>query len=261
MELSINSKCNLQCNHCGFNIPNQPNPTINSDVIAEHSKSLAILKGLNINIETLAILGGEPSLSQELLEQACETFSKFENVTNIEVVTNGLNPKGITKNVLNNINKLSVSVYFNSKLLIDLWNEYIKQHAPHVHLAFRIDKSWDQYVGDITVSNEKAQRMYSNCWYRKHCVTLERKRLFMCTRAAKTQSDGSGLILHNNLKTSDVINYLNQARFIDPCKGCIPMMGLDKIKAGKQTKPINIDKLVASSIKILKNRIQCLTTD
>lgn len=254
LEVSITAKCHLQCNNCGFCVPNQPPPSLSGDVIKELSVSLSHLKRLNINIGSLGLLGGEPSFNKSNLELALKAFSKFDNINRIEIVSHGLTPQNITKESLNLINKISLSIYFENKELVSLWKKYLLKFAPHIELSLRIEKVWDRWFGDEIVDDVKAQKLFDHCWYRKHCVTLERQRIFMCSRIPKLSQDKEGLILDSATSFDDVLKYLNKTEFTNSCKSCIPMMGLSKVKAGVQ--PDNrISKMIPKAIQFLATEL------
>lgn len=254
LEVSITTKCHLRCNNCGFYIPNQPNPTISENVIDELVLSLSYLEKLKIRIGSLAILGGEPTAAPDLLERSVLAFSQFKNIESIEVVTHGLTPQGLSKKVLNGITKLTISVYFNNQILLDLWQSYLQQIAPHVWLSFRTDKEWDKWIGSETVNDLKAQVMFDQCWYRKHCTSIERNRLFLCSRISKLSKDDEGLLLSEKTGLKDIKNYLNRNQFLSSCKTCIPMMGLPTVPAGKQPDS-RIEKMIPKAISYLKEQL------
>lgn len=254
VEVSITEKCHLRCNNCGFCIPNQPLPSTTKDVISEIAKGLETLQKLDIQIGSLGILGGEPSFNKKLLEDSLIAFSKFTNIAQIELVTHGLTPQNISIESLSLLDKISISIYFDSDYLIDLWTNYIKNYAPHINLSFRKDKKWDLWFDESVVDDEKAQEMFEYCWYRKHCVTIERGRLFLCSRIPKLSNDQEGILLTSQTSLKDVRNYLNGSTFLPSCKTCTPMMGLETIAPGIQ--PDNrIERMTPKAIQYLENAL------
>lgn len=253
LELSINSVCNLRCRECGFFTPNQPKAAMTDDIIGEHLNSLKILEKEKIEILSLAILGGEPTLTSLYLEKAACTFSKLGNIKNIEVVSNGLYPRGLTLNTLKSINKLSISVYIKDEAFIDAWKNFVIKNAPDVKLEFRIEKLWDKTTGNYVVPKDRAQIFYKECWYKMHCATLERSRLFICSRAAKLQNDFDGLLLTDNTKSSDIINYLTRDECLSSCQTCVPSMKLGKVQGGHQPNTISIQAMMNTAIDYLNS--------
>lgn len=254
LEVSITSKCHLRCDNCGFYIPQQPHPAITDNIISEIVSGLKQLQRLNIKIGSLGILGGEPTFNQKVLAASLQEFSKFDNIERIEVVTHGLTPQNIHKEILQFINKLTISIYFDSEELTQLWKSYLAKFAPHIELSLRTDKEWDKWSGNEIADDSKAQEMFDYCWYRKHCVTLERRRLFMCSRIAKLSQDQEGIILDDKTSIDEVNSYLNQPYFITSCKTCTPMMGLPAIKAGQQPDD-RILKLLSTAVHFFKTEL------
>ncbi len=244
LELSINNKCNLQCSECGFHIPYQPRPVLSDDVVQEHCSCLNILLKNNIEIESLAVLGGEPTLNPSLLENAVSKFSLFSNINSIEVVTNGLNPKGFSAKILELIQKISISVYKDDFDFINAWKNFISKKAPHINLAFRTQKLWDLNSGNYTVSEKEAQELFDSCWYKKHCVTIERSRLFICSVAPKNKIDSDGLLLTESTSKEEIVNYLERKNPISCCKVCVPQMHIKKIQGGQQPEKTDLQKMM-----------------
>jgi len=254
LEVSITSKCHLRCDNCGFYIPQQPEPAMTDNIITELVSGLSHLQRLNIKIVSLGVLGGEPTYNQKTLETALKEFAKFENIERVEVVSHGLTPQNISKETLKLLNKLTISIYFDSEELISLWKKYLNKFAPELELSLRTDKEWDKWLGSEVADDNKAQEMFDNCWYRKHCVTLERQRLFICSRIAKLSKDQEGIIINDQTSLSDIENYLNQTSFISSCKSCTPMMGLPTLKAGQQPDD-RVLKMIPSAINFLKTEL------
>ena len=259
LEVSIGNKCNLQCNECGFNVPNQRKPFI-SDPIEEIYSGLKILENLNIQIHRFPILGGEPTLYPKLLLKAVNQFRLLTSIQIYEVVTNGLNPKGLSLETLKKLDEISISVYFNNPTLLQLWKKWVNFLAPNVKVNIRDNRGkWDQNSGIFEVSKERAQTMFEECWYRKHCVTIERNRLFACSRLAKFGNDDKdGLTLNRNTKFDDIAKYLNRAECLPSCQKCTPMMGFEKQDGGIQEDQDHFAILQSNSCKYLQGELDKL---
>jgi len=251
MEISITHRCNLLCDHCGFKIPHQPQPFL-ADPLTEIESSLTILHKLNIHVGSIAIMRGEAALVPRLLEETLSRVRAIGISERLELVTNGLVPKGISDSCLRLIDRLSISTYFKNHELELLWRQRVERVSPTTELIFRVhDQGWDQWWGIKRVAAEKAQEMFEQCWYRKHCITLERSSLFLCSRLPKENSDGEGLAIRPALRIAEVVEYLNRKKYLPSCATCIPMMGLPKVSPGIQ--PDNRLKIqVEKAIKFLK---------
>jgi hypothetical protein len=153
----------------------------------------------------------------------------------LEVVTNGLTPRGLTKISLQKIDRLSISVYGLGEVIRDRYHAWISLVAPHVELVFRMnEEGWDPWNNEREVSATQAQAMFDECWYRRHCATVERGRLFVCSRIAKLSRDDEGLAITPGITLSTVRAYINRPQFLPSCATCTPMMGLELVPAGVQ---------------------------
>lgn len=185
LEVSITQRCNLACAQCGFMVPNQPPPAY-GDVSQEAAAGLKQLGRLGIRIGTLVVLGGEPTLDGNRLVRTLRALRGVGNFDRLEVVSNGLHPQGLTEEALRYIDRFVISVYFDDPALSELWRRWLTSVAPHVELQLRVHADgWDRWTGDEKVDEGQAQQLYDACWYRKHCITVERGRLFACSRIPK----------------------------------------------------------------------------
>ncbi len=234
VEVSITPFCTLACAECGFLVPEQPMPA-QGDPVEEHATALVHLRKLGVKIDSLAVLGGEPTINGPLLERAVTAFRATATANRIEVVTNGLTPRGVTAATLAAIQRLTISDYGLSAQLLDSWRLWLTIVAPHVEVCVRRnDDGWDAWSTIQRVSAERAQRLYDTCWYRRHCVTIERGRLFACSRIPKLRRDDEGLALDDATTLADLEAYLHQPSALPSCATCTPMMGLPTVRAGVQ---------------------------
>lgn len=254
LEVSITQRCNLACAQCGFMVPNQPPPT-HGDVAQESADGLAQLGRLGVRIGALVVLGGEPTLDGNRLVRTLRALRGVGNFDRLEVVSNGLHPQGLTKEALRYIDRFVISVYFDEPALSELWRRWLAAVAPHVELQLRMHSDgWDRWTGDERVDDARAQQLYDACWYRKHCVTVERGRLFACSRIPKLARDAEGLPLTDETTLAAVIEYLNGDRFLPSCQTCVPMMGLGTVTPGVQPDD-RITRLTSRAIAVLSARV------
>lgn len=234
VEISITSSCTLACANCGFLVPHQLEPS-HGDPATEISESLEKLYQIGIRVKSLAILGGEPTINGRLLEKVISKIAAIGIAERIEVVTNGLTPHGLTQVSLKCIDRLSISVYGLGDTILKHYRSWLQLVASHVELVLRKnDDGWDPWISNHTVSTEQAQEMFNTCWYRRHCVTVERSRIFVCSRIAKLGKDDEGLAINSETSFSDVNAYLHQTHAFHSCSTCTPMMGLERVPAGVQ---------------------------
>ena len=170
-----------------------------------------------------------------LLERAVRSIRDIGIAERLEIVSNGLTPQGLTAATMAAIDQVTISVYTRTDELIALWQDWLAEAAPHVVLRVRRnERGWDQWTGDLRVSDDEAQAMFERCWYRKHCITLERGRLFACSRIAKLSDDANGLPIDDRTTINDIRGYLGRESALPPCATCVPMMRLPPVRAGVQ---------------------------
>ena len=99
VEVSITARCTLACRECGFLVPDQPEPA-RGEPVSEHTAALEQLRRLGVRIGSLAVVGGEPTFDGALLERAVRAFRGTGVADRIEVVSNGLTPRGVTAGTL-----------------------------------------------------------------------------------------------------------------------------------------------------------------
>jgi hypothetical protein len=234
VEVSITARCTLACHECGFLVPDQPTPA-RGEPVSEHTAGLDQLRRLGVRIGSLAVLGGEPTIDGALLERAARAFRATGTAERIEVVSNGLTPRGVTAGTLAAIDRFTISDYGLDDALLDRWRRWLSRLAPHVELCVRRSREgWDAWTEERRVPRARAQAMYDTCWYRRHCVTLERGRLFACSRVAKLVRDDEGLLLTRATTLDEIDAYLHRPEALPSCATCTPMMGLPLVPAGVQ---------------------------
>ena len=254
LEISITSSCTLACAHCGFLVPKQPEPSI-GEPVTEITHTLDNLFKAGVRVKSLAILGGEPTIDGRLLERVLSRIAAIGISKRLEVVSNGLTPRGLTKSSLQQIDRLSISVYGLSEVFLDRYRTWISLVAPHVELIFRMnEEGWDPWVDEREVSATQAQAMFDNCWYRRHCATVERGRLYVCSRIAKLSRDDEGLAIMPGTTLDDVRAYMNRPQYLPACATCTPMMGLELVPSGVQPDD-RIPRLEARAIDWLDSEI------
>ncbi len=110
MVLFITNRCNLDCSHC-FN--HNTDRKDKSDMKA--GDIIKVLRSLDRDIRTVCIGGGEPFLSNEL-EEICEALAKNIYLSNMYIVSNGLE----TDLILNKVKRILKTSYFTFNLWISL---------------------------------------------------------------------------------------------------------------------------------------------
>lgn len=234
VEVSITARCTLACLECGFLVPEQPAPSI-GEPVEELVSALRILRDAGVRIRSLGVLGGEPTINGPLLERAVVAFRALDVAERIEVVSNGLTPRGLTEAAARAIDRFTISDYGLDERLLDRWREWLTIVAPAVEVVVRGQgDGWDAWTTLRRASPEQAQAFYDACWYRKHCVTVERGRLFSCSRVPKLARDDEGFPLKEETTFEAIELWLHRAEALPSCRSCAPMMDLPRVSAGVQ---------------------------
>lgn len=169
------------------------------------------------------------------LGEALTQLREVGIVDRFEVVTNGLSPQGIPPSTLRQIDRLSVSEYGYSDALLQAWRKYVAREGPNVELIFRRHRDgWDAWDEVEPVDEASASRAYATCWYRRHCITIERGALFLCSRVPKLGRDAQGLALTPSTTASDIDAYLHSPTALPSCATCGPVLSGRKIAPGVQ---------------------------
>lgn len=233
LEISLNTKCNLRCVNCGFNIPNQPSPTSTLSGNDEHVDSLVHLMDLGLRIGKIVLVGGEvafhPSLNKDI-----KRIKAVSIADKIEVVTNGLYPQGFDRETLELIDSLVISDYVRTKSFESLWIKYVSSLNNDVELSFRRKDSWDDWFTPVQMTTSATKRAWDTCFYRNYDITLERGRLFSCSRIAKNRKDGEGLEIKATQCISEIETYLNSTIPRPSCSSCSPVAGLPQVEVARQ---------------------------
>lgn len=244
LTISITNICNLSCKGCGFNVPNQISPVIGRE-IDQHLASLVLLKNLGLKLGKLVIVGGEATLSKLLGEY----LSKVKSVgiaEKIELVTNGLYPQGLTAQIAMQLDSLVFSDYICTDSFESTWQGYLSFLGYKGEIDFRRKDAWDDLVGEVTNVTEKVQAHWDICFYRKYDVTLERGRLFSCSRIAKKDLNEQGLLINTETTTNDVKEYLISNSPKQACYNCATVGAASKIPVAEQVNS-NLVKLATKA--------------
>lgn len=233
LELSLNTKCNLRCTNCGFKVPDQPEPFSNDMDIQQHIDSLLTLKEIGIRIGKIVLVGGEIALHKDL-NSAIKKIKEVMIADQLEVVTNGLYPQGIDSTTLDLIDSLVISDYVRTEDFDRIWKQYAQSLHSEFNISFRRKDFWDDWNTPVSMSADATQTAWSTCFYRNYDITLERGRLFSCSRIAKNRKDNEGLNINDIKDISDVETYLNSITPRPSCSTCSPVAGLPEVIVAEQ---------------------------
>jgi hypothetical protein len=250
LEISLSIKCNLRCINCGFNIPKQPSPTTSGRDNGEHVDSLHHLKKLGLRVGKIVLVGGEIAF-QSSLNADIRQIKEVAISDQIEVVTNGLHPQGFNRETFQLIDSLVISDYVRTDSFEKIWKEYVASMCEDVSLSFRRKDSWDDWFTPVQMTPAETQKAWNTCFYRNYDVTLERGRLFSCSRIAKNQKDNEGLKICTILSLGEIESYLNSFTPRPSCSSCSPVAGLPQVEVAKQpdNKPIELSQRAKHHMK------------
>ncbi|MEZ8349545.1 hypothetical protein BCU98_14675 [Vibrio splendidus] len=248
LELSVNSQCNLNCIGCGFNVPNQLTPYSKLGV-DEHITALVNLKRCGIKINKIVIAGGEATIFKDLYSTV-KRIKSLNISKEVELVTNGLYPKGVSSELLNILDSIVISDYIKTHTFESAWNEFLRGHNFKGKVDFRRKDAWDDLLSEVYNSKEDTELHWQTCFYRKFDVNLERSRIFSCSRIAKKGWDEQGLLIDDSTTFEQVINYLSDDKPKDACYSCATINRESSIKVAVQNSG-NLERIAAKSIQYL----------
>jgi organic radical activating enzyme len=232
LTISVTNKCNLTCKGCGFDVPNQISPVIGGS-IDQHIESLVLLKSIGVKLGKLVIVGGEAALVKSLSDY----ISKIKSLgvaDKIELVTNGLYPKGVTKQVLEQLDSLVISDYVCTESFESDWNNYLNYFGYMGEVDFRRKDAWDDLFGEVDNDYLETKEHWKHCFYRKYDVTLERGRLFSCSRIAKKNWDEQGLLINTETSIDSIKEYLTSNQPKKACYSCATVGACSQIPVAEQ---------------------------
>ena len=253
LEITVTNKCNLTCRGCGFNVPNQI-AAVEGEGIAQHIKALNDLKNLGLSIGKIVLVGGEAALAKSLAEYI--TLIRLVGITDqIELVTNGLYPQGVTKEVLDQLDSLVISDYICTDRFETTWLKYLKANDYTSEVDFRRKEAWDDLFSEVNNGALETEEHWKTCFYRKYDVTLERGRLFSCSRIAKKNWDEQGLLIESITSVTEIEEYLNSSKPKKACYSCATVGNCSQIPVAEQVST-DIEKIVTKAEKYMNKVVK-----
>ncbi len=244
LEITVTNKCNLTCRGCGFNVPNQIS-AVNGEGIDQHIAALNTLKGLGLSIGKIVLVGGEAALAKSLADYI--TQIRLVDVSDqIELVTNGLYPQGVTKYVLKQLDSFIISDYICTDRFESTWRQYLETSSYSNKIDFRRKGAWDDLLSEVDNDAVETEEHWKTCFYRNCDVTLERGRIFSCSRIAKKAWDEQGLLIDSITSITAISEYLNSTKPKQACYSCATVGNCSQIPVAEQVNT-NIEKIVTKA--------------
>lgn len=252
LEITVTNKCNLTCRGCGFNVPNQI-AAVEGGGIDQHIVALNTLKGVGLSIGKIVLVGGEAALAKSLAEYITQV--RLTDISDeVELVTNGLYPKGVTKEVSSQLDSLVISDYICTDRFETSWRRYLKANDYSNRIDFRRKEAWDDLFSEVDNDASATEEHWKTCFYRSYDVTLERGRLFSCSRIAKKKWDEQGLLIESIASVAEIGEYLNSTKPKKACYSCATVGSCSQIPVAEQVST-NLEKVVAKAEKYMNKVI------
>ncbi|MFT4776212.1 MAG: hypothetical protein ACI9B7_000580 [Oleispira sp.] len=246
LEITVTNKCNLTCRGCGFDVPNQI-VAVEGEGIDQHIESLERLKAIGLSIGKIVLVGGEAALAKSLAEYIAQ-IRLVDICDQIELVTNGLYPQGVTQKVLSQLDSVVISDYVCTDRFESSWREYLEASSYSNKVDFRRKEAWDDLFSEVKNDAALTEAHWGSCFYRSYDVTLERGRLFSCSRIAKKKWDEQGLLIESITSSSDIAKYLNSTKPKKACYSCATVGSCSQIPVAEQVST-DLEKIVTKAEK------------
>lgn len=248
LEITVTNKCNLTCRGCGFDVPNQI-AAVSGEGIDQHIAALYQLKGLGLLIGKIVLVGGEAALAKSLAEYITQ-IRLVDIADQIELVTNGLYPQGVGQEVLKQLDSLVISDYICTDRFETHWRQYLEASGYSNKIDFRRKSAWDDLLSEVENDVSETEEHWNTCFYRSYDVTLERGRLFTCSRIAKKNWDEQGLLIESITSVEKIGEYLSSAKPKKACYSCATVGSCSQIPVAEQVST-NLEKVVAKAEKYM----------
>lgn len=228
LEINAVRQCNLSCRGCSHSSPLAEN--LNYDPIILQN-DLSTLSNY-IKCESIRIVGGEPLLHPNFTEilKAIKNSNISEKIC---LVTNGLILDKMDKSNLKYIDKIEISLYPLSNILVDKIRkiaEQIIQLGTKVTIleynTFRESISRNKTLNINTI-----KMLYNTCqiahfW---RCITIDKGKLYRCPQSmilSEKTGDFSETINIYELKNIEMLlNFLENNEPIKACSYCLGSIG------------------------------------
>jgi len=227
-DLYIINACNLHCKGCSV-LDYNGRVTIGHMTVEDVVQLITKLDGLNVILEELKVLGGEPTLHKEF-DTIIGTLLAYKGIVfkKLTVVTNGLLLKPNVVETLKLVDHVIVSVYPNMPVDTEMRETGVEEKlSQHTLLEFWPQHTFEQYgVAEtrdgLTPSGTTAEENWNNCWQKDNCLTLTTKGLYHCTISMNEDSD-----IQEYTTGDELVEFVERGKPLDMCSKCPwpPKMG------------------------------------
>jgi organic radical activating enzyme len=221
-DLYITNACNLHCTGCsvldyGGDYDKKGKITIPYLKLEDVKDIIENFNRLDLCVEELKVLGGEPTTHKELREITEYLVENNDCYEKLSIVTNGLNFSNNIIDIMKSYDRIIISVYtelgrIDSELTrSNVYKELIKNSTIDFwqqDTFVRFGEKWENVEYDQW-SN------WNNCYQKDKCVSLSKEGIYRCTILMNERSEG---VDWSNDK--DIINYVHRDEPLDRCKTC-----------------------------------------
>ncbi|CCK77271.1 hypothetical protein OLEAN_C30950 [Oleispira antarctica RB-8] len=134
-------------------------------------------------------------------------------------------------------------------------NDHTSASGYRNKIDFRRKSAWDDLFSEVKNDAALTEHHWNSCFYRSYDVTLERGRLFSCSRIAKKKWDEQGLLIESITSLSAIDEYLNSTKPKQACYSCATVGNCSQIPVAEQVST-DIEKIVAKAEKYMDKVIK-----
>jgi len=190
-DLHIIDTCNLHCSGCIVLDYLQDGRVTNTRYeLSDVKIVMENLKRLDLRLDELKILGGEPTLHKNL-DEIIDYLKNTNLINKLTLITNGLNFTPVVVRSLMKLDRLVISVYpFEEDLSNIVKNSYLYDYLKsNVKIEFWWQNTFDIYgqkQSNLEYSNELN---WERCYQKDDCRVITKEYLFRCTTTYSGKRD------------------------------------------------------------------------
>lgn len=221
-DLYITNACNLHCTGCsvldyGGDYDTKGKITIPYLKLNDVKDIIENFNRLDLCVEELKVLGGEPTTHKELKEITEYLRENKECYETLTIVTNGLNITNEIIDILKSYDRIIISVY---KQLGDIRETMrLSGLEDRISTNTKVDY-WEQdsfvrFGEKIDGIDYSIWDNWNNCYQKNSCKSLSKEGVYRCTITMNERIEG---VDWSNAK--DIDNYVHSDEPLDRCKTC-----------------------------------------
>lgn len=221
--------CNLKCRGC-----DHCSPIANEEYVElkTYKKDIEKMKKIFHQINSFAIMGGEPLLHQKIVD-IMKMSRKILKETNIFIYTNGINLLNQSPIFWETCKKYKIFIVI-TKYKINIDHKKIfkiaKEYNVNIFFEGNREKKYFSKIKFNLDGNENIISSHNDCYQGKVCHQLENGILYKCTIIPASRhfnsyfnknmivSKEDGLNIHKRLKKEEIIEYFEKP--VPFCKYC-----------------------------------------